>query len=346
MKIKYWMIVAFIVGIVSLAMPVTACVYNHNPIFASYLNGCAFGCTSAQDGDADYSTTYSYDFAARHQNPVYPHFTTPDPLLEKYYSISPFAYCAGDPINLIDPTGMVITDSSKDEWDNMKKDIENQINNLTATLDLKKASLRNMNISQEEAIAMLGSLPERIRGLKRSLSYMTELEASTQMYALNPTVTGIEGGMTFDGTTITLNYNSTAQFVHELAHGSQFEAGEIAFRLNENGEICPIFTDIYDEINAYIAQFCYSPNSIPGTPRTTSDINIDFIINLLDEFNRPLYSSSSNAYTPLQRVTIYNTISSVIDIYKLSGNIVNESSLAQPVYMLQGIYSKEQNSFK
>ena len=58
MKIKYWMIVAFIVGIVSLAMPVTACVYNHNPIFASYLNRCAFGCTSAKDGDADYSTTY------------------------------------------------------------------------------------------------------------------------------------------------------------------------------------------------------------------------------------------------------------------------------------------------
>ncbi len=61
MKIKYWITVAFIVGIVSLAMPVTACAYNHNPIFASYLNGCAFGCTSAQDGDADYSTTYSYD---------------------------------------------------------------------------------------------------------------------------------------------------------------------------------------------------------------------------------------------------------------------------------------------
>lgn len=58
MIFKYWITVAFIVGIVGLAMPVTACAYNHNPIFASYLNGCAFGCTSAKDGDADYSTTY------------------------------------------------------------------------------------------------------------------------------------------------------------------------------------------------------------------------------------------------------------------------------------------------
>ena len=45
-------------------MPVTACAYNHNPIFESDLSGRAFGGTSAQDGDADYHTTYSYDFAA------------------------------------------------------------------------------------------------------------------------------------------------------------------------------------------------------------------------------------------------------------------------------------------
>ena len=46
-------------------MPVTTCANNYNPIFESDLSGRAFGCTSAQDGDADYSTTYSYDFAAR-----------------------------------------------------------------------------------------------------------------------------------------------------------------------------------------------------------------------------------------------------------------------------------------
>jgi RHS repeat-associated protein len=32
-------------------------------------------------------------------------FTSPDPLAEKYYSLSPYAYCAGDPVNKFEPDG-------------------------------------------------------------------------------------------------------------------------------------------------------------------------------------------------------------------------------------------------
>lgn len=35
-------------------------------------------------------------------------FTSIDPLAEKYYHLSPYAYCAGDPVNFIDPDGMKI----------------------------------------------------------------------------------------------------------------------------------------------------------------------------------------------------------------------------------------------
>jgi RHS repeat-associated protein len=47
------------------------------------------------------------DFSARmYANFEIPIFTTPDPLMEKYYYISPYVYCAGNPINYVDPTGM------------------------------------------------------------------------------------------------------------------------------------------------------------------------------------------------------------------------------------------------
>ena len=46
----------------------------------------------------------SYDFGARFRAP-YGQWTTPDPLSEKFYSISPFSYCGGDPINHVDRDG-------------------------------------------------------------------------------------------------------------------------------------------------------------------------------------------------------------------------------------------------
>ena len=46
-----------------------------------------------------------YDFEARQQDPVSVCFTCVDPMAEKYYGISPYAYCVGDPINCIDPDG-------------------------------------------------------------------------------------------------------------------------------------------------------------------------------------------------------------------------------------------------
>ena len=46
-----------------------------------------------------------YDSGARMQEFHIPRFTTMDPLCEKYYSISPYAYCNNNPVKYIDPDG-------------------------------------------------------------------------------------------------------------------------------------------------------------------------------------------------------------------------------------------------
>ena len=48
------------------------------------------------------------DFGARMYNPAIARWTTADPLSEKYYGISPYVYCLGNPISIIDPNGMDI----------------------------------------------------------------------------------------------------------------------------------------------------------------------------------------------------------------------------------------------
>ena len=45
-----------------------------------------------------------YDSFARFQN-TYGRFMSIDPKAENFYHISPYTYCAGDPVNLVDPDG-------------------------------------------------------------------------------------------------------------------------------------------------------------------------------------------------------------------------------------------------
>lgn len=49
-----------------------------------------------------------YDYGARQYYAALPTWDRIDPLCEKYYSISPYAYCANNPVNRIDPDGRII----------------------------------------------------------------------------------------------------------------------------------------------------------------------------------------------------------------------------------------------
>ena len=76
----------------------------------------------------EYNGLDLYDFHARWYDPELCQFTTMDPLCENYYDISPFAYCAGDPVNNIDPTGMAVMSADDNEamLDNLFPDKKKQ----------------------------------------------------------------------------------------------------------------------------------------------------------------------------------------------------------------------------
>ena len=50
----------------------------------------------------------TYDYGARQYNPVTARWDRVDQLSEKYYSISPYVYCANNPVNAFDPDGRII----------------------------------------------------------------------------------------------------------------------------------------------------------------------------------------------------------------------------------------------
>ena len=62
------------------------------------------GYTGKEDQHPDFGTSYT-DFGARQYHPQLHQWMTPDPLAEKYYDVSPYAFCDNDPVNRFDPNG-------------------------------------------------------------------------------------------------------------------------------------------------------------------------------------------------------------------------------------------------
>lgn len=82
-----------------------------------YIHYAPYGELIANQSAAGYDERYKftgkerdaesgYDaFGARYYSSIFGHFTSPDPMSDKYPNISPYAYCGWNPVNRIDPDG-------------------------------------------------------------------------------------------------------------------------------------------------------------------------------------------------------------------------------------------------
>lgn len=64
----------------------------------------------------------TYDYGARQHDPILARWDRIDPLCEKYYSTSPYAYCVNNPVKLVDPNGMASTDFYDENGQNIGTD--------------------------------------------------------------------------------------------------------------------------------------------------------------------------------------------------------------------------------
>ena len=62
------------------------------------------GYTGQENQNLNFGTSYT-DFGARQYSPALRRWMTPDPLSEKYYGVSPYAFCNNNPVNFVDPDG-------------------------------------------------------------------------------------------------------------------------------------------------------------------------------------------------------------------------------------------------
>ena len=76
------------------------------------------------------------DYGARQYDPILGRWFAQDPLSEKYYGISPYAFCAGNPVKYLDPDGRYFDD------DNEKKAQRNERKLERKSLKLSKKAER------------------------------------------------------------------------------------------------------------------------------------------------------------------------------------------------------------
>ncbi len=102
------------------------------------LNGCF---TSSSTGKEKDSETGYYAFGARYYDcDLSGIFLSVDPMSDKYPNISPYAYCAWNPVKLVDPDGREVINRHTKNIENLKKkiaDLEGQIKDCNGS-NLKK----------------------------------------------------------------------------------------------------------------------------------------------------------------------------------------------------------------
>ena len=143
-----------------------------------------------------------------------------------------------------------------DEWSRHKELIMNKRDSLQEAITNKEKCSRN----REKVLNEIAGLKARVTTLDKVIHLINMLEKSDVEYVLRPSGKA-EGSTAYDTRKkcIVLTVGSTANFIHEITHGGQYEAGEILFdSLLDKSYL----QDLYDETEAYIAQFSYDPASI------------------------------------------------------------------------------------
>jgi len=248
-----------------------------------------------------------YDSEARYYYPAIARTTTPDPLSEKYYSISPYAWCANNFINFIDPTGMKIDSLKQEEWNEKFKDLTDKRDDLEKTKSGMEKTAAEKGWTKGTT-KKYNEVCDRIKLLNKTLDIMKAAEKNeNQVYSLKQ-ISGDRGRLTLDTKTkvITINYSSTAKFVHEVTHVGQFERNEIAF----NGDGEGVAYDLWDEAEAYQAEYAYEPFGNNGNVKSLADITPSWVKWLTDENGNARYKHIGQV-----QIDIYSNLETIKKAY-------------------------------
>lgn len=253
-----------------------------------------------------------YDSQARMYYATIMRTTTMDPLAEKYYHISPYAWCGNNPIKYIDPDGrkwktkqdLAISQRvSKKAQSNIGK----QFNRLKKLQD--KRSKYTSNKKQNRINRRMADAQNQIMILKNLDKNIDILTASDNVYTFNTVHTATAHlEIDKDGSIIINNFGSDGSKAHEMTHAAQYEKGKVVYD-NERGFVSNAPEGLVGlEIEAYQTEYSIdgsvSAPSEKGQPESSLDIDYEWVTAIPDpNGGGHIYVPSEKSINPLHGVS-------------------------------------------
>ena len=127
-----------------------------------------------------------YDHGARHNDAAIGRWHVMDPLCEKYYDVSPYAYCAGDPVNAVDIDGRKIVDANgnlmlfidKNGMIHYTKFANNDTHTLTNSLSLSTTGKTMLNKMIKSDINVHFHISDEVEMSDKTITYGTTIQGN------------------------------------------------------------------------------------------------------------------------------------------------------------------------
>ena len=240
-----------------------------------------------------------YDYLARVYDPALLIFTTMDPMAEKYYSISPYAYCGNNPVKFVDPDGR--------EWKNTQdekiaKQLQQRATKRNNSLAKKEAKINakiekiknNAKLSTKEKTQQIAKQQGKLDNVQTQRTILsnfnegiTQLGNSKTVYTFNTVVQGTTATLSSlsDGTIVINNYGTVGNRAHEITHAIQFDNGKISF--NPMGSNNALMQNPFAlELQSYGIEYSITNGIVPSSdakhPRSVLELTLQWLYGLKD----------------------------------------------------------------